>query len=607
MKRRDIRAAMLGLVFVVLPLSAVAGAPTPQQRARTILNEGAYGFCTDSQRWVRPSEMRYCDYVDRNSACPAFVLACESTLHPKRSSCNAPDRIGSATNAVRWVVVLAVLSLAAALLFLVLRSTIRATRAESATDRRVVTEERESRIPLPVATSSELFARALEAHERGEHRSALFTLYAALLRKLDESGVIRIDPSFTNGDYVRQCRSSDAKGPLREVSREVERVRFGGASASSDAFVRLRGRIEPIVRSLAVLAMAVWVASAPGCGRERTSDVSETSAAGDRAVRELLTAVGIRARPLASAPEEVHDTSRVLVMNLSQVHLEPDQWRAVLVWVDRGGSLILAGGTTEWPQELGVRAQADLRGSGSADVELDASLGGLRARIIEGGPELNPGPNGHVLGTYDDGNPFAVQVDRQQGHVLALAGSELVTNAGIAVGSNADVLVALVRSFAHDRDVYFVEDAEGAAGNPITAMARAGILPLVLQGLLALVLFYVMVGRHFGTPRDRVSQSRRSFAEHVRAVGYLYARARSSRAALRAYSRLVMERIRDRVGAHGTSLPEAIAARVGEPREDVEAVCRAVEQIQGTEGSFGIEADDLRLIKRLNDWFTRLV
>ena len=68
---------------------------------------------------------------------------------------------------------------------------------------------------------------------------------------------------------------------------------------------------------------------------------------------------------------------------------------------------------------------------------------------------------------------------------------------------------------------------------------------LLVLALLALLLLWR--GIAFGKLRDPPAHTRRSFADHVRAIGMQYARADASRHALGAYARWAIERLRERV------------------------------------------------------------
>ena len=81
------------------PAAAPTPAPLPAPRdgIRGILHREPYSFCHDGRRFVRPTEMEYCQFVGPQSACPEFAQACERMKH--RPSCSAPRHIGSAGSA----------------------------------------------------------------------------------------------------------------------------------------------------------------------------------------------------------------------------------------------------------------------------------------------------------------------------------------------------------------------------------------------------------------------------------------------------------------------------------------------------------------------------
>lgn len=589
------------------PASAAVPPAPLSARARQILRSRPYSFCHNERRVPRPADLVYCGYVDAQSACPEFARACEALARTRTPSCAARnDGAGAATARMAYLVVIVAITTLLAVAFV--RALLRARRAEALVDVAPAPEpQRPSALPLRVASAGEIYARALDAYARGDFRAALYGLYAALLRRLDERGEVRLDPAFTAGDYVRQCGPPELRAPLRDVTREVERVRFGGAQATADAFERLRARIEPIVRGLGALVAALALGGALAACDEGGLGVGsvETGPAGHRAVRELLHHEGVRVLRLAEAPEDVTDVSRVLLIDGEAITLEDRQWTALLAWVGRGGHLVLAGGASRWPAALGVH-QTFGPGRSTEFVFVEA-FGGLRVRVRPGTPTLGrPLPGYAVANSPEDDATYGALVILGQGQVLLLAGNELVTNGGIAVADNASASVSVIRSFARDRDVYFIEDPEAGSNNPIRVLVRAGLLPAVLQGLLVLTLFFVMMGRHFATPRDRTVERRRAFAEHVRALGGLYARAGASGAVLRSYAQLALDRLRERTAGSHASLSEAVAARVGEPREEVERVLAEAERAHTGAGTSAGEAQDLKLVKRLNDWLMKL-
>jgi hypothetical protein len=67
----------------------------------------------------------------------------------------------------------------------------------------------------------------------------------------------------------------------------------------------------------------------------------------------------------------------------------------------------------------------------------------------------------------------------------------------------------------------------------------------------------------------------------------------------------VFERARERTQGSPLGWIDALAARVGEPRDEVARVISAVTEVQRPPTP-AAEIEELRLVKRLNDWLKKL-
>jgi hypothetical protein len=154
---------------------------------------------------------------------------------------------------------------------------------------------------------------------------------------------------------------------------------------------------------------------------------------------------------------------------------------------------------------------------------------------------------------------------------VALPNADLLTNAALVVADNAYFWTGLL---GHAGMVELVGPWTGAGtSTPLQAMANTKLTPVLIQILLLLAVLYLWRGAHFGTPRDPPAESRRVFAEHVRALGLIYAKARASRLVLAAYAGWVLDRLRERLqpGTDGTlhTLAHAVAQRTGRAEGEV--------------------------------------
>jgi hypothetical protein len=82
---------------------------------------------------------------------------------------------------------------------------------------------------------------AEELSARGEFTDAAHALYAALLESAAHAGQIRLHPSKTAGDYVRELRnrSSSLFTHFRDFARSYETVIYGIGSCDAERYRRL--------------------------------------------------------------------------------------------------------------------------------------------------------------------------------------------------------------------------------------------------------------------------------------------------------------------------------------------------------------------------------
>ena len=123
-----------------------------------------------------------------------------------------------------------------------------------------------------------LLARATEHAARGEHDAAVSAGHGALLLRLAERGHIRLQISRTNGDHLRDLRSTPE---LREATSEVvvlaERVQFGHASIGAPDVERLLVVVRRTMGTLASLVSRCGRASRASHGVEGVSMVALAS------------------------------------------------------------------------------------------------------------------------------------------------------------------------------------------------------------------------------------------------------------------------------------------------------------------------------------------
>ncbi len=480
----------------------------------------------------------------------------------------------------------------------------------------------------PIETDVDrLLARARALAAEGKYEPAIEAAYAALLRRLEGDGIIDLHPSRTNGDYVRSIRDrSDLKTLLREIANDVESVQFGDSEASPSAFDSVYRRVLPLVgRASAVLAVLFSSAYLSSCDALPADAPSEratlavgqphiggSAPSGLSALVRLLEkndkTVSVRRPP---ARDEKLLEEGVIVI-LPGTPIDDATWTRLYAWVEQGGALVLAGYRSELQSDrVGfspATSNAPIRPADLSPLYLDTSLrlslpylGSLSIPQSLPDPKRPyytppPGPVQPIL-TRTDGSVYAAVIEKgahyPKGKIYAFADDRLFANIALTLGDNAAFLVAFFRAqpsssieiwdepqgkLGGDGTILPGEEpapGEGAGGadNPLDSLAKAHLLPIILQ-LLALVLLYLLYrGSRFGKPREPKEASRRAYADHSRALGLIYARANASRHATSIYSVWALDRLRERFlkgGRKGlTPLAESIAASTGRPIGEV--------------------------------------
>jgi hypothetical protein len=127
---------------------------------------------------------------------------------------------------------------------------------------------------------------------------------------------------------------------------------------------------------------------------------------------------------------------------------------------------------------------------------------------------------------------------------------------------------------------------------------------VLLQLSLVLILFFLYKGVAFGTLTDPPGAERRNFAEHARALGLLYAKARASGHARSTFGAYALERLRDRVLLRDqkgiSALAEAVAARSGEPIGRVTMTIVEAQEAPPVDPKQRESHEDLEVIRRLS-------
>lgn len=177
------------------------------------------------------------------------------------------------------------------------------------------------------------------------------------------------------------------------------------------------------------------------------------------------------------------------------------------------------------------------------------------------------------------------------GCMYVFSDRDLFTNASLTRKENARFVGAFFATLApeHGRvwftdrlDRWLAGGGDGGGGgmpkSPVKPLAASNLLPLLIQGLVTLGLFYVFLGAAFGPLRDRETREHKAFVEHVEAIGRQYARCGKPGLthAATSLARLVVMRNRERVRGEGGwgAVAHELAEKHDLPEEDVRAALR---------------------------------
>ena len=594
-------AGLLGALALTLLSGAAAAAetavsepaqplPEPAKAVRETFASRSFQFCHEPGYPLTSVEKAWCDLGagENAQACPSLREACKNDALAKQIELREPfsfhlPELGLPVRLLLWILLgLGVAMLVFALVrhFLDRKSKDDVVRTQSPDS---AEEDRVAALARQVETDVQrLLERARTEAAAGDFRGAIGDAYAALLRRLEGAGVVRVEPDQTNGDYVRQVRSERPAIARRmaEVVDSVECAQFGEQAVSREGFAGVWTRVMGLLaeRIGMLLVASGLVIFGLSCGMPRVDwDHSPSGRAG---VVDYLGKRGFKVHERLLSVAKIGDSKAEQLVLLPGAHLGEDEWKAVKRWVLEGEhALVVAGGRRELPDWIGVRivekqaARSEPIALGDAEAK---RFGALRVRVPEANL-LESKPGGETLLSRKQA-PYAAERwlggddDDDGNRVLVLADDFLFRNASLLVADNAAVLDNLLRDGG--TTVELAGDLTGlVASNPVESVRRGRLGPAMLQLMAFLLVFFVCKGARFGRPTHSQRTLRREFAEHVRALGLHYARARGERLALGFIGSYAGERLRDRFGLHVdrslSGLACAVATRTGRPVGEV--------------------------------------
>jgi len=103
-----------------------------------------------------------------------------------------------------------------------------------------------SSIATPESKSPVLLADAQTLAQAGHYRDALRALYSATLAAFDRAGLIRFDPSCTNGQYVRSLPAGKARQQFGAFTQTFESKWYGDESVTAADYAQARSAAEAL-------------------------------------------------------------------------------------------------------------------------------------------------------------------------------------------------------------------------------------------------------------------------------------------------------------------------------------------------------------------------
>jgi hypothetical protein len=602
---------MMFLALVAgLAAPAATGAGSPAARGshdvaplvQKAFQNKRHRFCHDPEYPLTPEELAWCPLLaSTEKRCPALRRACAAGARAELVGQRQPLRLNlpqlpAGLGVLLWV---ALIGLGVLLVALLLRQAIAGRRPPADVVRRtggpgVEPGAVDAAHAAVVETDVQrLLDRARAAAAAGDYRRAVADCYAALLRKLEGTGLIRVEAHRTNGDFLRDLgeRQPALRPEVKAVVAEVERAEFGGEAPDDARFRWVHDRVVAMVVGRVLgLALLLGSLAAGGCRPER--DQWDDSPSGRAALREILQGNGLRVTERISGLERISADVDTVVL-LPDAEMTERDWPALLTWMQAGRTLVVAGRPARPSPWLGIRFDsppalasqrviaepAGKRWYGALDVLVPPGASRLAVQEDEDEDEDEDG-EGDRAGEEDGdgwrillsrgGAPYALDgwygEGQKAGRVVVFADDRLFCNAALLAAGNARFVTALLAE--RGERVQFAGLLAGiVAQDPVTAVSRGRLAPALLQLAIAAVLFFLYRGAHFGRPRAESAHARRSFVDHVRALGLVYARARAGRVALEHYGSWATERLAERLHLGGSrrlsAIAEGVAARTG--------------------------------------------
>lgn len=325
-----------------------------------------------------------------------------------------------------------------------------------------------------------------------------------------------------------------------------------------------RRRSWLLAAAFGVVVVVTVLVAGPAPGNEKGPQ-------GMLALRRYLTAMGMQVSDSGTPPAGPGAVFLLLTDLRTQ-----DQAQGLLNWVRDGGTLVIADPASATLDTAGITTSGHVGHYSFGPARLPASCltpetVPLTTLQVDAGDNALVSEDPEAIGCFPVSDPagpsFEVARPMGQGRVVGLGGRSPLTNSLLGKGDNPAFALGLLGNSAHQ--VVF-----GSAVDPGSA-PPAGVwrtLPLVgkvvlIQAVLALVVFALVRARRLGPPMPEHIPSPVPASELVDAVGRLYRSARAS-----AFAGQTMR---------GATL-HTLQARLGIVPGDTEALASTLAGLSGT-------------------------
>lgn len=305
--------------------------------------------------------------------------------------------------------------------------------------------------------------------------------------------------------------------------------------------------------------------------------------------------------------DEDHDDVQVLCILGPQRMPDADEWRAILDWVDRGHTLIVAAPHADPEfqldgEEISVKSITEVKAEGP--VATGVASGGVSTGLIETG-QVRCASRGEVVGDDFDslleiqGKTVVAAWSYGEGSLIVCATDSLFTNTSLAWGDNAELVYALWQMSEEQPAVLFDESLNDTGTPKVVGILLDPPLRTVTLQLAVLLTVFGWCGlARFGPRLPPAVTTLRNVAAHTDALGAMYYRARAGSHVLGSY--LNQLRLEWRLKPGAAQRPAQLGAVAGKVKADPAAVGQLLQAAEKAQGEKNLDRGSAAmLIRRL--------